>query len=128
LSLSRLEIMAQMLLFLVENAKLELNYMNPNICQEDFLSIFNKISSSIEDDTDLFSEEDSFSIQEESTEEPIEDTEDLPEENLAGENYINLEIKNLINLSSKLELSESSSSVIEEIIYGDKDFDINELL
>ncbi|CAG8807758.1 25142_t:CDS:1, partial [Racocetra persica] len=76
-------------------------------------------------------EEDLFSIQEETTEEPteelIEDTEDFQEENLAGENSINLAIENLINLSSKLELSESSS-VIEEIIYGDKDFDVNELL
>ncbi|CAG8653992.1 14498_t:CDS:1, partial [Racocetra persica] len=110
------------------NAKSELNYVDPNIYQEDFLSIFNKISSSIEDGTDLFSEEDSFSIQKELTEEPIEDTEDLSEENLAGENSVNLEIKNPINLSSKLELSELSSSVIEEIIHGDKDFDVDKLL
>ncbi|CAG8499351.1 1584_t:CDS:2, partial [Scutellospora calospora] len=110
-----------------ENAKSELNYIDLNLRQEDFLSIFNKISSSIEDGTDLFSEEDLFSIQEESTEEPIEDMEDLLEENLAKENSINLEIENLINLSFKLKLSESSS-IIEEIIHRDKNFDVNELL
>ncbi|CAG8466895.1 857_t:CDS:2 [Cetraspora pellucida] len=97
LSLSRLEIITQMHSFLVENAKLELNYVDPNLYQEDFVSIFNKISSSIEDGTDLFSEEDLFSIQKETTEEPteelIEDTKDLLEENLAGENSINLAIE-----------------------------------
>ncbi|CAG8481221.1 9526_t:CDS:1 [Racocetra fulgida] len=112
--------------FLVENTKSELNYVNPNLRQEDFLTIFNKIASSIEDNTNLFSEKDLFSIQEESTEESIENTEEEPEV-LDGENSMNLEVKKFINLLSKLELSELSSA-IEEIVHGDRDFDINNLL
>ncbi|CAG8822050.1 23327_t:CDS:1, partial [Cetraspora pellucida] len=57
-----LETMAQMHLYLVENAKSELNYIDPNICQEDFLLVFNKITISIKNNIDLFNEKDSFSF------------------------------------------------------------------
>ncbi|RIB20685.1 hypothetical protein C2G38_2035034 [Gigaspora rosea] len=64
LTIEHLEIMAQMHSFLIGNAKSELNYVDPNLREEDFLSIFNEIANSIKDGTDLFSEEDSFLFQE----------------------------------------------------------------
>ncbi|CAG8749340.1 1573_t:CDS:2, partial [Racocetra persica] len=92
----------------VENAKSELNYVNPDLRQEDFLSIFNKIADSIEDGTDLFSEEDSFSFLEELNNELMEeDTENTSDEqiDLVGENSVTLEVESFITLSSKLEYS-----------------------
>ncbi|CAG8831284.1 30620_t:CDS:2, partial [Racocetra persica] len=110
LSLDHLEIMAQMHSFLVENIKSELNYVNPNLCKEDFMSIFNKIASSMEDGSDLFSEEDSFLFLEELSKQIEEDVVELSELNdFVAENSTNLVVENLINLSSKLETNESSA-------------------
>ncbi|RIB01011.1 hypothetical protein C2G38_2256394 [Gigaspora rosea] len=120
--------MAQMHSFSVENAKSELNYVNPNLREEDFLLIFNEIASAMKDGTDLFSE-DSFLFQE-LTEDPMdEELEEFSEEpdDLVEENSVNLEVENLINLISKLDLNESSSS-IEEIVHRDPNFDIDDLL
>ncbi|KAF0471777.1 zinc finger bed domain-containing protein 1-like [Gigaspora margarita] len=66
--------MAQMYSFLVENAKSELNFVEQNLRQEDLLSIFNKIASSIEDGSDLFSKEDSFTFLEKNDEKNTEET------------------------------------------------------
>ncbi|CAG8806846.1 3219_t:CDS:2, partial [Racocetra persica] len=127
LSLDRLEIMAQMHSYLVENVGSELNYIEQDFRQEDFLAIFNKIASSMEDGSDLFSEEESFSYLEELSEQMEEDVEELSElDDLVGENSTKLEVENIINLSSKLEINESSA--IEEIVHGNKDFDVNDLL
>ncbi|CAG8446723.1 5495_t:CDS:2 [Dentiscutata heterogama] len=127
LSLDRLEIMAQMHSYLVENVGSELNYIEQDFRQEDFLAIFNKIASSMEDGSDLFSEEESFSYHEELSEQMEEDVEELSElDDLVGENSTKLEVENIINLSSKLEINESSA--IEEIVHGNKDFDVNDLL
>lgn len=117
--------MAQMHSFLVENAKSELNYVNQNLSQEDLLSIFNQIAMSMEDGTDLFSEEESFSFLEEFMEENTEEV--LEIEDLANENSVNLEVRNFISLSSKLEPNESSS-LSDDVIHGDRDFDINDLI
>ncbi|CAG8668337.1 1088_t:CDS:2, partial [Cetraspora pellucida] len=108
LSVEHLEIMAQMHSYLVENAKLKLNYIDLNICQKNFLSVFNKIAIFIKDNTDLFSKKDSFSFLEELI--IKEDTEEFSEEsdNLVKENSTSLEVKNLMTLSSKLELDKSS--------------------
>ncbi|CAG8648190.1 17501_t:CDS:1 [Racocetra persica] len=112
--------------FLIENTKLELNYVDPNLHQEDFLLIFNKIASSIKDGTDLFSKNDSFSVLEELTEDNATDSsEEL--EDLVSENLLNLEVENFISLSSKLESNESLN-MSEDIIHGDKNFDINDLI
>ncbi|KAF0441081.1 zinc finger bed domain-containing protein 1-like [Gigaspora margarita] len=121
--------MAQMHSFLIENAKSELNYVDPNLREEDFLSIFNEIANSMKDGTDLFSEEDSFLFQEFSEDPMDKEKEEFSEEldDLVGENSVNLEVENLINLTSKLDLNESSSS-IEEIVHGDTNFDIDDLL
>ncbi|CAG8814818.1 5472_t:CDS:2, partial [Cetraspora pellucida] len=54
LSIECLEVIAQMHSFLVENAKLEQNYVDQNISQEDLLSIFNQIANSVKDGTNLF--------------------------------------------------------------------------
>ncbi|CAG8495617.1 1787_t:CDS:2 [Racocetra fulgida] len=83
-----------------------------------------------EDGTDLFSEEDSFSFLEELNNELMEeDTENTSDEqiDLVGENSVTLEVESFITLSSKLEYSESSNAV-EEIVHGDKNFDVNDLL
>ncbi|CAG8649418.1 2703_t:CDS:2 [Dentiscutata heterogama] len=132
LSIGRLEIMAQMHSYLIENTKSELNYVNPNFPQEDFLSIFNKIASSMKDGTDLFGEEESISFSEELTEELMEelleeDMESLDEPVDLDQENSNLEIGSFINLQSKLEIDESLG-VNEEIVHGDKDFDVNDLL
>ncbi|CAG8664331.1 9144_t:CDS:2 [Dentiscutata erythropus] len=109
-----------------ENAKSELNYVDQKLRQEDLLSIFDRITSSIEDETDLFSEEESYSFLDELAEENMkEDEEEL--EDLVNENSTSLEVGNLISLSSKLEFNESSS-LNEEVIHGNKDFDINDLI
>ncbi|KAF0461855.1 zinc finger bed domain-containing protein 1-like [Gigaspora margarita] len=121
--------MAQMHSFLIENAKSELNYVDPNLRKEDFVLIFNEIANSMKDGKDLFSEEDSFLFQE-FLEDPMdEELEEFSEEldNLVSKNLVNLEVENLINLTSKLYLNESSSS-IEEIVHGDTNFDIDNLL
>ncbi|CAG8673038.1 23801_t:CDS:2, partial [Cetraspora pellucida] len=86
LSVKCLKIMAQMYSYLVENTKSELNYIDPNICQKDFLLVFNKIIISIKDDTNLFSKEDLFSflkelIMKKDTEEFLEELDNLVEEN-----------------------------------------------
>ncbi|RIB22904.1 hypothetical protein C2G38_2140003 [Gigaspora rosea] len=80
ISIEHLEVMAQMHSFLVKNAKLELNFVEQNLRQKDLLSIFNKIASSIEDGSDLFSEEDSFTgtfLEEHDEEKTDEELEDL---------------------------------------------------
>ncbi|CAG8480790.1 25625_t:CDS:2 [Dentiscutata erythropus] len=101
LSLDRLEIMAQMYSYLVENVGSELNYIEQDFRQEDFLAIFNKIASSMEDGSDLFKQ----------MEEDVEELSEL--DDLVGENSTKLEVENIINLSSKLEINESSA--IEKI-------------
>ncbi|CAG8686863.1 15654_t:CDS:2, partial [Dentiscutata heterogama] len=129
LSIERLKIMAQMHLYLIENTKSELNYVNPNFPQEDYLLIFNKIASSMKDSTDLFGEEELISFLEELTEELMEELmeedmeilSDKPDD-LDQENSTNLNIENFINLQSKLEIDEFLG-VNEEIVHGDKDFD-----
>ncbi|CAG8771777.1 9742_t:CDS:2, partial [Gigaspora rosea] len=63
-----LQVMAQMHSFLVKNAKSKLNFVEQNLCQEDLLSIFNKIAEE---------------HNEENTEETNEELEDLVNENLA---------------------------------------------
>ncbi|CAG8773438.1 20838_t:CDS:2, partial [Dentiscutata erythropus] len=128
LSIDRLELMAQMHSFLVENAKSELNYVNQNLCHEDFLSIFNKIANSMENETDLF-DSDSVSFPEELEEDMEENIEESSEEtdNSVSENSLNLEIGNFISLSSRLESNESSS-LNEEIEHGNRDFDLNDLI
>ncbi|RIB12810.1 hypothetical protein C2G38_2199671 [Gigaspora rosea] len=105
--------MAQIHSFLVENAKSELNFVEQNLRQEDLLSIFNKIASSIKDGSDLFSEEDSFTstfLEEHNEEETDEELEDL-----VNENSTYLEVGNFISLSSNLEPNESSNLVGETI-------------
>ncbi|CAG8727891.1 2912_t:CDS:1, partial [Dentiscutata heterogama] len=126
LSIERLEIMAQMHSFLVENAKLELNYMNQKLRQEDLLHIFNKIVYSIENGTDLFSKEESFSFLDEFVEENTKEDE-FELKDLVNEDSTNLKVRNLIILSFNLELNESSS-LNEEVIHENKDFDINDLI
>ncbi|CAG8564405.1 17250_t:CDS:2 [Dentiscutata erythropus] len=134
LSIERLEIMAQMHSYLVENTKSELNYVNPNFPQEDFLSIFNKITSFIKDDTDLFGKEESISfskelakeLMEELMEEDMESLSDEPDD-LDQESSTNLNLENFINLQLKLDIDESLN-VNKEIIHGDKNFDVNNLL
>jgi len=126
ISIDRLEIMAQMHSYLVENAKSELNFVEQNLRQEDLLSIFNKIASSIEDGSDLFSEEDSFTFSEEHDEESTEETDEEPED-LVNENSTYLEVGNFISLSSNLEPNESSN-LVEEVIHGNRDFDIDDLI
>ncbi|CAG8695879.1 23795_t:CDS:1, partial [Cetraspora pellucida] len=112
--------MAQMHSFLVENAKSELNYVNQNLRDENFLLMFSKIASFMENSTNLF---DSDSV---SSENLVKNAEDDIEEsskevnNSVGKNSLNLEIGNLILLSSKLESNESLS---EDIVHKDKDFD-----
>ncbi|RIB12605.1 hypothetical protein C2G38_2249393 [Gigaspora rosea] len=121
--------MAQMHSYLVENIMLKLNYIEKNFCQEDFLVIFNKIASSIENRSDLFSEEESFFYLEKLSEQMEEDMDikELSElDDLAGENLTNLEIENIIKLLSKLEINKSN--MIEEIVYRNKDFDVNNIL
>ncbi|RIB06961.1 hypothetical protein C2G38_2275904, partial [Gigaspora rosea] len=126
ISIERLEVMAQMHSFLVENAKSELNFVEQNFCQEDLLSIFNKIASSIEDGSDLFSEKDSFTFLEEHDNENTEETgKEL--EDLVNKNSTYLEVGNFISLSSNLEPNESSN-LVEEVIQGNKDFDIDDLI
>ncbi|CAG8746731.1 2402_t:CDS:1, partial [Cetraspora pellucida] len=91
--------------YLVKNAKSELNYIDPNICQENFLSVFNKITIFIKDGTDLFSKKDLFSFLEELT--IKKDTEEFSKEldDLVKENLTSLEVKNFITLLFKLELN-----------------------
>ncbi|CAG8679679.1 9313_t:CDS:2, partial [Ambispora gerdemannii] len=72
--IKQLETMAQMHSFLIENAKSELNFVNSNLDQNEFLSIFNQIAFAMQEGNDLFNEEDSFSFQEESIEEISEDS------------------------------------------------------
>src|SRR6185437_15588731 len=108
------------------NAKSELNYVDQKLHQEDLLSIFDRIISSIEDGTDLFSEEESYSFLDELAEENMEEDEKELED-LVNENSTSLEVRNLISLSSKLEFNESSS-LNEEVIHGNKDFDIDDLI
>src|SRR5689334_19053143 len=115
--------MAQMYSFLVENAKSELNYVDQNLRQEDLLSIFNKIASSLENGSDLFSEEESFVFLDELAEENTEETEEELED-LVNENSTNLDVGNFISLSSNLVPNEPSS-LSEEVIHGNKDFDID---
>ncbi|CAG8735470.1 11394_t:CDS:1 [Racocetra fulgida] len=118
--------MAKMHSFLIKNTKSELNYIDPNLCQEDFLSIFNKIASSMEDGTDLFSKDDLSYVLEELTEDNATDSsEEL--EDLVSENSLNLEVENFISLSSKLEFNESLN-MSEDIIHGDKNFNVNDLI
>ncbi|RIB17535.1 hypothetical protein C2G38_2037662 [Gigaspora rosea] len=126
LSIERLEVMVQMHSFLVENAQSELNYVDQNLRQEDLLSIFNKIASSLKDGSDLFSEEESFVFLEDPAEETTEKTEEELED-LVNENSTNLEVGAFISLSSKLEPNESLS-LNKEIIHGNKDFDIDDLI
>ncbi|CAG8809392.1 6779_t:CDS:2, partial [Gigaspora rosea] len=126
ISIDCLEIMAQMHSYLVENAKSELNFVEQNLRQEDLLSIFNKIASSIEDGSDLFSEEDSFTFSEEHDEKSTEETDEEPED-LVNENSTYLEVGNFISLSSNLEPNESSN-LVEEVIHGNRDFDIDDLI
>ncbi|CAG8531274.1 28345_t:CDS:1 [Racocetra persica] len=112
--------------FLIKNTKSELNYIDPNFCQENFLSIFNKIASSIKDGTDLFSEDDLSSVLEELTEDNATDSsEEL--EDLVSKNSLNLEVKNFISLSFKLKSNELLN-MSEDIIHGNKNFDINDLI
>ncbi|CAG8623269.1 589_t:CDS:1 [Gigaspora rosea] len=118
--------MVQMHSFLVENAQSELNYVDQNLRQEDLLSIFNKIASSLKDGSDLFSEEESFVFLEDPAEETTEKTEEELED-LVNENSTNLEVGAFISLSSKLEPNESLS-LNKEIIHGNKDFDIDDLI
>ncbi|CAG8780544.1 9598_t:CDS:10, partial [Dentiscutata erythropus] len=111
----------------IENIKLELNYVDQDICQEDFISIFNKIASSMEDRSDLFSEKDSFSYIEELSEQIERDVKELSElEDLVEENSTNLEVENLINLLSNLKINKSDAN--KEIVYRNKDFNINDIL
>ncbi|CAG8515655.1 10376_t:CDS:1 [Cetraspora pellucida] len=126
LSIECLEVMAQMHSFLVENTKSELNYVDQNISQEDLLSIFNQIANSIEDGTDLFSEENSFSFLEEFMKENTEDVLEELEE-LVNENSMNLEVGDFISLSSRLEPNEYTS-LDEKVIHKDRDFDVNDLI
>ncbi|CAG8724003.1 36100_t:CDS:2 [Racocetra persica] len=126
LSIERLEIMAQMHSFLVENAKSELNYVDQNLHQENLLSIFNKIASSLEDGSDLFSEKESFVFLKELAKENTEETEEELED-LVNENSTNLDVRNFISLSSNLVPNEPSS-LSEEVIHGNKDFDIDNLI
>ncbi|CAG8772867.1 18164_t:CDS:1, partial [Racocetra persica] len=74
--------------------------------------------------TDLF---DSDSVSLEELVEDTEDTEESSEEvnDFVGENSLNLEIENLISLSSKLEFNKPLS---KEVVYSDKNFDINDLI
>ncbi|CAG8467322.1 5443_t:CDS:2 [Gigaspora rosea] len=86
--------MAQMHSYLVENIKLNLNYIEQNFCQEDFLVIFNKIASSIENGSDLLKKL-SEQIEEDMDVKELSELDDLVEKNLT-----NLEIENIIKLSS----------------------------
>ncbi|CAG8455601.1 6980_t:CDS:2 [Dentiscutata heterogama] len=110
----------------IENAKSELSYVKQNLHQEDLLSIFNKIANSIENRSDLFSEEESFAFLEEFAEENTEETEEELKD-LANENSTNLEVRNFISLSSNLEPNETSS-LSKEVIHRNKDFDIDDLI
>ncbi|CAG8681231.1 29763_t:CDS:2, partial [Racocetra persica] len=108
----------------LKNAKSELNYIDQNFHKESFLSIFNKIASSIENGTNLF---DSDSV---SLEELVEDTEDMEESSeeindFVGKNLLNLKIGNLISLSFKLEFNELLN---EEVVHDDKNFNVNDLI
>ncbi|CAG8633135.1 19879_t:CDS:2 [Cetraspora pellucida] len=74
------------------------------------------------------SEKDFFSVLEELTNELIEEKNLLEgPDDIAGKNSTNLKVENFINLLSKLEHSESSGAT-EEIVHGNKDFDVNDLL
>ncbi|CAG8763227.1 14682_t:CDS:1, partial [Racocetra persica] len=116
LSIELLEIMAQMHLFLIKNAKSELDYMDQNLRQEDLLLTFNQIANSIEDNIDLFNEEDLFPL-EELIEKDMEEV--FKKDDLVNKNLTNLEVRKFISLSSNLE---TSGSLSEDIIYRDKDF------
>ncbi|CAG8783592.1 2328_t:CDS:1 [Cetraspora pellucida] len=116
----------QMHSFLVKNTKSELNYVDQNISQEDLLSIFNQIANSMKDGTDLFSEKDLFSFLEELMKENTKDVLKESEE-LVNENLTNLEVEDFISLSSRLEPNEYTS-LDEEVIHGDRDFDVNDLI
>ncbi|CAG8488006.1 1615_t:CDS:2, partial [Dentiscutata heterogama] len=88
----------------LRNTKSELNYVDLNFPQEDFLSIFNKIASSIKDSTDLFGEKKLIFFSKELIEGLLEelleeDIESLDEsDNLDQENFTNLIPKILKNL------------------------------
>ncbi|CAG8491701.1 11269_t:CDS:2, partial [Scutellospora calospora] len=84
------------------------------------------LANSIEDGTDLFSEEDSFSFLEKLSEEDSEGVLKEPDD-LVNKNLINLKVRNFISLLSRLEPNESSS-LSEDVIHRDKDFDINKLI
>ncbi|KAF0437094.1 hypothetical protein F8M41_004486 [Gigaspora margarita] len=70
--------------------------------------------------------EESFVFLEELAEETTEETEEELED-LVNENSTNLEVGAFISLSSKLEPNESLS-LNEEVIHGNKDFDIDNLI
>ncbi|CAG8816087.1 6164_t:CDS:2, partial [Cetraspora pellucida] len=132
LSIDQLELMIQMHSYLVENVKSELNHIDQTLRQEDFLSIFNKITSSMNNGTDLFnddsasfSEEVDGNIEEDIEEDMEEDMEEPSEEDSVGKNLLTLEIENFISLSSKLK---SNKLLTEDIVHGNRDFDVNDLI
>ncbi|CAG8609335.1 14263_t:CDS:1, partial [Dentiscutata heterogama] len=113
-----------------ENTNLELNYINQNIGQEDFLSVFNKIASSINNSTNLFYDNTASFLEEfvEDIEEDIEKNTEEPSnliDDSVNKNSLNLEIENFISLSSKLK---SNEFPIEDIVHRNKDFDIDDLI
>ncbi|CAG8838594.1 17545_t:CDS:1, partial [Racocetra persica] len=126
LNIEHLEVMAKMYSFLIKNTKSKLNYVDPNLRQKDFLSIFNKIASFMKDGTDLFSEDDSSSVLKKLTEDNVTDSLEKLED-LVSENSLNLKVKNFISLFSKLESNESLN-MSEDIIHSNKNFDINNLI
>ncbi|KAF0533312.1 hypothetical protein F8M41_010677 [Gigaspora margarita] len=77
----------------------------------------------------LFSKENSLLFQKKKkhTEDPMDEEFSEELDDLVGENSVSLEVENLINLPFKLDLNKSSSS-IEEIVHGNKNFDIDDLL
>ena len=118
--------MAQMHSYLIMNAKTELKYLNKEITSEELEETFNQIAFSITNENDIFEVNDENEINF-----ILEDhkTVDLEEEMDSNE----LEIINFIDLSSSLlntnnvDFSDQKKKKVS-IIYGDPDFDIDEMV
>jgi len=116
--------MVQIYSYLVTNAQNELNYVNHEISQDEFTTTFNQIAIAMEEDINLFEENNSFPVFEEDEDE--DDDDDLQ---LQNENGLNLKIGELINLVvEKSNLINETNENELRIEHGNKDFNIEELL
>ena len=101
------------------NAQSELNFISHEISQDEFTTAFNQIAIAMEEGINLFEENDAFPVFE-------DDNDDLQ---LQNENGLNLEIGGIINLAAeKLDSINKNNENESRIEYGNKDFNIEELL